>query len=211
MKKILGVFLVNVIIVAFTTSCEKRISQEKELYEVLNFVYPLLTKEIPPPEKPPQPPLGSDSLGTKVNKALATSSPRNLYADRKQIIAIKLDLEDIDLVKPLIVEPKNKDRFSINQLVVLNVDSLKINRFNPASNDSLVAFDEGLLESQTLDYLKFDKLLSFSKVIFNRDYNRAVLIGAVGTSGLATSSHLIFLKKTDGKWEIIETQLLEIS
>lgn len=211
MKKIILLIFVPGIIATVVLSCDKAVSKEKELYEVLNLIYPFLTKEIPPPKELPVPPKGIDSIRRNLEISTDEDFSKKLNPDKQQIIAIKLSMKEPGLIKSLVGEPEMGFRFIIDEPIALNIDSLNIKKFNSVSNDSLIAFEQDLLEPEIMDYIKFDKLLSFSNVFFNKEFDRAVLIASVGTSDLAGSSHLIFLEKINGKWKLYQTKLLEIS
>ncbi len=173
-------------------SCEKKESKINELYDILNLIYPSLSFEIPPP--PPPAHLIKDSLYLN-----------NIRT--KQIIAINPELRDSKKFINFKKHPFNEIDF---EPVILDIDSINIDLIISAE-DSIITFSKELLEPSIKDYLKFDKLISFSKVYFDKNFNHAIVIGNASTSSLAGSSHVFFLRKEEGKWRIVDVQLLEIS
>ncbi len=187
-------------------SCNKEKQEVNEVYDILNQIYPLLSAEIPPPVAPPAPSSVNDSLNLNYNYSVEVD--RN-HLVTKQIIAIKSEFYDLE--KSKIINSGSAFGKITYGRTISNLDSINIDLIISSNNDSIVTFSKELLEPQMKDYLKFDKLIRFSEVIFDKDLNHAVVIGTVGTSSLAASSHIFFLRKEEGHWMIVDVKLLEIS
>jgi hypothetical protein len=93
----------------------------------------------------------------------------------------------------------------IIQLKSLEAKPLDLSLLKNHRKDSVIEYDEHLLDPQVSDYLKFDLLISFSRVAFNESGNKAVVIGSRNTSGLAGHSALYFFEREKGKWKIIKS------
>jgi hypothetical protein len=102
---------------------------------------------------------------------------------------------------------KIDDEFTnlIIQLKSLEAKPLDLSIIKTERNDSIIEYDEHLLDPQVSDYLKFDLLISFSRIAFNESGNKAVVIGSRSTSGLAGHSALYFFERKKGKWKIIKS------
>tara|TARA_B100000929_G_scaffold285209_1_gene268495 strand:- start:2121 stop:2666 length:546 start_codon:yes stop_codon:yes gene_type:complete len=177
-------------------SCSEVDQKEIEFYSVINVVFKDLSFEPPPSYAVPP--------GNKNFKLSDTIKVRS-NINSKQIIAIKKSMES-NILKKYDFENLDPNKMSLSKVAALN-----IHKINHRNKDSLIYFKKELLEPKISDYLKFDKLISFSQVLFNSEYNEAYVIGNVGTSGLAGSSSLFFLKKINGRWKIINSKVLEIS
>jgi len=178
-------------------NCSTENTEEKEFYQVINVVFKNLAYE------PPAPPPPSYKKSNHPD-----SIYQNYIIDSNQVIALKKNM------KSNIIDKYNYKRminWNLDEIIFSNVDSLNIHKIKHSSQDSITYFKEELLEPDMSDYIKFDKLISFSQVLFNTEYNEAFIIGNVSTSGLAGSSNLFFLKKINGIWQIVESFVLEIS
>lgn len=189
-------------------SCENKDPGINESYNVLNQIYPLLIADVPLPDSPPPVPQSvNDSLNLKYNYSREVNRvKKHLLAS--QLIAVNLELHNLE--KSKIINSGSALGEIDYERDTSELDSIDIELII-SSNDSIIAFSKELLEPQMKDYLKFDKLISFSKVIFDKNLNHAVVIGTVGTSSLAASSHIFFLRKVEGKWMVVDVKLLEIS
>lgn len=130
----------------------------------------------------------------------------NTYIEKKenqQIFALDLKMERYHNIKGRKLE-KNIIYFDKLYKEFINskkIDSLDIHKILPKNNDSLIVFREELLKNKVgVEFGKFNVLISFSKVVFNNDYSKAIIIGTKGFSGTNFHSLIYFLEKQNGKW-----------
>ena len=186
-------------------SCKEKSEEEHEFYQVINVIYKNLAYEPTMGFIPPDPSTQKkhfDSLEEKNLEPLKNSG---------KIIAIKSKVISKNLFIHKLHSEEAENFILNNQRIFSNLDSIKIENIQAPTNDSVINFDKGLLEPHMSDYLKFDKLISFSQVMFNYNYNKAIVMGTVSTSGLAGSSSFFFLKKDKGLWKVVKVLELEIS
>ena len=88
---------------------------------------------------------------------------------------------------------------SVKKIKEIDISKIKTNR-----KDSIFYFNKNLLTKDSKEFNTFDFLASFSQVIFNENYERAIVVGAVSNSKLSGASIIYFLKKTENGCWIIE-------
>lgn len=81
-------------------------------------------------------------------------------------------------------------------------DNVKIIKFTNLHKQKL---------KQRKEYRDFDLLMSFSRIVYNEKFDRALLTVSSSISSLAGNYDLCFLKKENGKWKIIDFQNISIS
>lgn len=99
----------------------------------------------------------------------------------------------------------NEFKNLVIKLRSLESKPLDLSSIKSKGRDSIIEFNENLLDPQVSDYLKFDLLISFSRIAFNESVNKAVVIGTRSTSGLAGHSALYFFEREKGKWRIVKS------
>lgn len=89
-------------------------------------------------------------------------------------------------------------------------DSLDIYKLISINNDSLIKFHKQLLEKQLPrpDFYTFDVIVSFSDIIFNKSYSKAIIIGTTTFSRTNSHADIIFLEEKNKKWKIVNSQPL---
>ena len=88
---------------------------------------------------------------------------------------------------------------SVKKIKQIDISKIKTNR-----KDSIFYFNKNILTKDSKEFNKFDFLVSFSQVIFNKNYERAIVVGAVSNSKLSGASIVYFLIKTENRRWIIE-------
>lgn len=89
------------------------------------------------------------------------------------------------------------------------IDFLDINKITPQNNDKLTVFKSELLKNKVnVEFESFDVFVSFSDIIFNNNYSKAIVIGTRSFSRTDTHSFIYFLEKQNGKWEKVFEQTL---
>ena len=83
------------------------------------------------------------------------------------------------------------------------IDSLNINKILAINNDSIIKFKKGLLKNKVgVEFKKFNILISFSNISFNKEILKAVVIGTKNFSGTDSHSSIYFLEKENRKWKL---------
>lgn len=206
MKKIFYCFF----LIIFCSCNDKQMQFEDQSYEVLSILYDTLAIRLPIPPMPPSSRKLSkaDSL-RNVEKIIEFTRLRDSI---KQIVAVNpwlspAILEDINYTRI------NKDfKHLVEKLKLINEKKpLEVNRIKTKRKDSIIIFNDSLLDPLVSDFLKFNKLISFSRIVFNKQKNMAVIVASSSTSGRAGFSGLYFLRKINEQWVIVDYLGLSIS
>ncbi len=206
-----------IIILVFLTllSCKKNNDKIKNNYHIISLIYTNMLNQIDVlPPLPPPPPLIEGEYSQKQRDSIDLSYLRlrekltsenlkkGLLKKEKKIIAIskefmqigdtnlKLNDDDSNLLTKL---------ESVKKIKEIDISKIKTNR-----KDSIFYFNKNLLTKDSKEFNTFDFLVSFSQVIFNENYERAIVVGAVSNSKLSGASIIYFLKKTENGCWIIE-------
>lgn len=206
-----------IIILVFLTllSCKKNNDKIKNNYHIISLTYTNMLNQIDVlPPLPPPPPLIEGEYSQKQRDSIDLSYLRlrekltsenlkkGLLKKEKKIIAIskefmqigdtnlKLNDDDSNLLTKL---------ESVKKIKEIDISKIKTNR-----KDSIFYFNKNLLTKDSKEFNTFDFLVSFSQVIFNENYERAIVVGAVSNSKLSGASIIYFLKKTENGCWIIE-------
>lgn len=204
MKKltILLLFIVSIF------SCQRNYDNAKSnSYKILSVMYDTLAIQIPAPI----PPIHKK---TTIKDSIKIIEMVQYYNEKrlktKQIVAINPILLPVNNIEYLHLDQPFKGLVqkldSIENSEYLDITRIKTNR-----KDSIIAFNDSLLEKNIKDYLKFNKLLSFSRIAYNEDNTMAVIVASSSTSSLAGFRAIFFLNKSNGKWIIIKEIGLNIS
>lgn len=195
----------------FSCSNDKNECSEDEQYLIIERIienkisYPVIP---PPPEK------------TDVNEFIEDSIKLKEWIEINSIK--KLDKYKI-AIRPTFWNPKNSIlldssytedyQLLVNQLILeKNESPVLIEKINSSEKFSLkyAPSNESLKINPEL-WKDFDFILSFSKISFNDNCNKAVLIYSVSYGRLNGYSVIILLKKNKDSWEIIDSKTLTIS
>ena len=206
-----------IIILVFLTllSCKKNNDKIKNNYHIISLIYTNMLNQIDVlPPLPPPPPLIEGEYSQKQRDSIDLSYLRlrekltsenlkkGLLKKEKKIIAIskefmqigdtnlKLNDDDSNLLTKL---------ESVKKIKEIDISKIKTNR-----KDSIFYFNKNLLTKDSKEFNTFDFLVSFSQVIFNENYERAIVVGALSNSKLSGASIIYFLKKTENGCWIIE-------
>lgn len=176
--------------------------------EILSILTDTLTSLIP--QRFPPLPVGytlKDSLQTvKTKKKLKEQRNSKIHK-----IAIPPYLSSVKGVNVENLQIEEEFKKLVYDLKTLEAQPLDLSLINTDRNDSIIEFNENLLDPQVSDFLEFDLLITFSRIAFNENGNKAVVIGTSSTSGLAGFSALYFFERTKEKWNIVKSITLWIS
>ncbi|WP_062056221.1 hypothetical protein [Aquimarina longa] len=113
------------------------------------------------------------------------------------------------------IKYKKDDLF--NQLLqnLKNIeDSLKI---EPSKIRTKIQHDLSILDTiknkTNKHYISYnyDKLISLSPIVFNKNYNKAIVLVGVKIGYLNSGSSIVFLEKKNGTWRIVYSKEFEVS
>lgn len=222
-------FNISIIILAFLFfSCKKEniISNEEEnTYKVLSVLYDDLTRQeiiySAFPAQPPNPSISWDSI--KKNMEL----DRKIAKDTVKIIEnlIKKNGRLIVAINPKLFIPYTndfKDEYfkeyldnyseifysfkEIKDTLPIDVSKIPINKYS-----YILPYQEYYSKMPKRGYDKYDIILNFSRIAFNKKNTKAIVIMGVGIGKLNGFSAMYFLEKTKGKWYIKFEKGLTIS
>lgn len=167
-----------------------------ETEKIISILIDTLSIDIPIP-----PPLNELNKNDSLYKITVLNKIKKDEKDVK-IIAIESKLYSTE-----IYDFPSKDFGNDYNDLILKLKSLKntplvLNYFIENSKDSIIPFHDTLLDNTVSDYIKFDKLLSFSRIAFNEDYSLATIIASSSTSSRAGITNIYFLEKKKDDWYI---------
>lgn len=88
---------------------------------------------------------------------------------------------------------------------------IDVNKLFISNKDSLLIYGDSLKNKLDEGFHEIDFLLSFSEIMFNDDYDKAVLIVNVKFEKLDSFSTIIYLEKKHYHWKIVCEEVLNIS
>jgi hypothetical protein len=215
-----------IIILVFLTllSCEKKHDEIKNTYHIISFIYTNMLNELDvPPPLPSPPPLlegeysqeQKDSIDLsylRLRKSLISENlKKGFYKKEKKIVAISKEFMQVG-DNNLKLDDSDYSNLLTKLKSIKKIKEIDISKIYTVRKDSTFYFDKNLLTKDSQEFNAFDFLVSFSQVIFNENYERAIVVGAVSKSKLSGVSIIYFLKKTEnGRWLIEYEKGLSIS
>lgn len=213
----------------FTVSCiSTKDIREENKYQIINLIYDNFSNEYMTffvfPARPSVLPdtdidyrrmLGDETYMDSLHKITSSNKISkndsllkiNIYIDNnenQQIFAFDLKMEKYHNLKDRGIEKNKTDFEKLYKKFVVSkkTDTLNIHNILPKNNDSIIVYRKELLKDKVgVEYEKFNVLISFSNIVFNNDYSKAILIGTRGFSGTNSHSLIYFLEKQNGKWK----------
>lgn len=184
-------------------SCTHEIPKEpEESYRIISLLYKKFVRPIST-EFPPPPPGDTSKIRYQDSLRIDTVIKNQIsrYHNKRFIVAIDSNFKKFD---------RNIDLIScINYTDLLadfNYDrpqkKIEIDKISKKQNDSFIYFRKDLLETNSKDFFKFDVRISFTHIIFNKNYSKAAVIFSINQSKLAGATVLYFLEKIDEVWII---------
>ncbi|MGY0427251.1 MAG: hypothetical protein ACWIPI_10570, partial [Polaribacter sp.] len=84
------------------------------------------------------------------------------------------------------------------------VEYLDTKKIIPKNNDSIIVFKEELLKGGVgAPHRMFNVLVTFSEIVFSKDFSKSIIIGSRAWSGTDSHASIYFLEKQNGKWKIM--------
>lgn len=205
-------------------SCVGKMDRLNTKNRLISLVYMDVVNNIDTaPVLPPPPPLSGDysqkeidsinSLYVNLINRIASQAVQKKIKPKKKIVAIAKTHRGSEKY-----EFKLDSTFSDYKQVFEKFKTLKedkkfcINRIYTTRNDSIIYFNDSLLTKDSRDFNKFDFYVGFSRVAFNDEYDKAMVVVSANVSKLAGASVLDFLEKSfNGRWVIKFKKGLTIS
>ncbi|WAC03806.1 hypothetical protein N7U66_10525 [Lacinutrix neustonica] len=195
-------------------SCQ---NNNEEEYKVIATIYNSIPKELLPPPKPTGKNEVLDSIVNKIDYDNLNPLIFN-YAINENFINF-----EIDNISKKFKSYNSKELFktiNINEDEFVLIESLKTQNYSKKLDkkkvtklceDDIVFSSKQFLKKNSKEKDSLDGIISFSRVSFNKGYEKAAVCVGVYRSGLDSNLKLYILEKNNGKWEIKSYKLLSIS
>lgn len=198
--------LLLILTLLFLCSCSTHVGiQNRTEYDIISQLYDSLAKRTPIP--PPF--MGEVTEKDSLKNMRRFLKLKDSLTSVRQVVAIYPSME------PVILDPnkfEDNQRKLVVQLNTLNEDkSLNIKKVRTSRKDSVVAFEKQHLREYSADYFEIDKLISFSRIVFNKAGDEAAVVATAGTSRLASFTAIYFFKKINMKWILVDSKGLSMS
>jgi hypothetical protein len=206
------------IVFFFIISCKNKENEvERNKYEILNLLYKDYSKQQMEfyvfPIKKTIPTPGSDyenkEVGIYSKKITKEDSLKkiNQYLkskENRQVFAFDLNMKKYHNLNNRKIKQKVLafEKLFKKFITSKEKDYLNIKKITQNNNDSLIVYNEDLLNNKIgVEFTKFNVLISFSNIVFNDEYSKAILIGTRSFSGTDSHSLIYYLRKQNGKWK----------
>lgn len=193
-------------------SCEKENSVVfSEKHKIISFLLDTQTTPILVP--PPPVPLGTaDTLSSERDSIIKVIRSDN-WKNQQLTIAVNKKLTELNLDKIIKNEIPNDYEFIFNeQLFIIDNNPLVVPLLKTKKGHNLsIAPTIDSLRSNSKLWDSFDVIVSFSEIIFSKDFKKAVLIFGESFGRRNGASHFLFLKKEDRNWKVQKSITYEIS
>ncbi|MFI2741960.1 hypothetical protein ACG2LH_04410 [Zhouia sp. PK063] len=197
-----------ILILFFCSNCDT--NNVKQKYDILSLIYGDLAKPIKPalPFQMMKEKNGDWYFKTEKD-SLNFSNFKNKIESDPIIVAIStiqnnwqqwLSKEHIQKDIPTGFEQlyeKFKKTYQYKKGETITLSNIKKER----QQDSIIPFHDSLIRPDRKDYDQFYMLISFSKVVFNEEQNKAIVLVAMSRSKLDGVSGIYFLRKENGIWK----------
>ncbi|MFK8060409.1 MAG: hypothetical protein AB8B78_10000 [Polaribacter sp.] len=207
------------LIIVFVKCDKKQESKEDNLYEILSVLYNDIIdyhiKDISVPKPKSVPPGSSVSLDS-IKKII--ENDRKTEKDTVKFINefVKKNGKLIVAINPTLFTPYTdnlkkeylKDCIDGYEDIFLSLketkDSLAINIAKIPLNkySYILPYQDYYKKTSKKGYDKYDIILNFSNITFNKNFTKAILITGVGFGKLNGFSFISFLEKRKGKWYV---------
>ncbi len=177
-----------------------------EEVEVLSTIYNSIPKSIPTPPRPIE---GSeiDSLIISNINYSKLKSIKFTYAINKNYISNNIEYNHSGFHVPkskkifetIII---NDTEYQLIKNISKEKDSINKNLFNNKIGSKLIFLDKRVISEKTKKQYRIDGIISFSKVSFNENHNKAAVEVIIYRSGLDSSLSIYILEKVNKKWKI---------
>ena len=205
-------FLVITVSMLLVLSCDNKneiVFVEK--HKIISFLLDTQTTPILVP--PPPVPFGTaDTISSERDSIIKVIRSDN-WKNQQLTIAVNKRLTELNLDKIIKNEIPNDYEFIFNeQLFIIDNNPLIVPLLKTKKGHNLsIAPTIDSLRSNSKLWDSFDVIVSFSEIIFSKDFKKAVLIFGESFGRRNGASHFLFLKKEDGNWKVQKSITYEIS
>lgn len=217
--------MITVLFLLIFFSCKKKENEIKNTYQIISLIYTDILNSLDTPVPLPGPPpklegnfsqnyLDSIDLAyLKLTKKLISKSVKKGFKNIRKKIAICPKLNNLNNLNFQFNEKHQKFKILFdNYKSTKEIENIDISKIYTNRNDSIIYYRDSLLNKESREFYKFDALISFSRIIFNKNYNNAIIICSLSLSKLASASSIYFLEKTkNDRWIIKYVKELTIS
>lgn len=216
--------LIIILPLLFFLSCKRtRKDEKKAKYEVVQTLYNYITKYhthiLAFPVSPPDPKIESDSLQkilerdkeiikdtTKIVNSYLEKEGRSVVCiDKKQSPSIGLSKRKIPCIT------KNFDSLYNDFIKIKGTQALDLTKIKDNRYSVIIPYHDYYPKMSNKGFDKCDMVLTFSRIAFNKEENKAIVIMATNFGELNGFSALYFLEKEKGEWKIKCREGLSIS
>ncbi len=212
-------FTCLLLILILLCSCrEDRRNKRKQMESIYQIVSHLLNKErvtnIPSPLGFPPVPGGKQEYKYTAKDSLRSYEYYFKESTRKKIIAfypeIKISITNQDSLE---VFENGKFKEGVEDLFFKKTLPIKleVHKIRSLKNDSLILYTDNHKKELGSGFLKIDRVMIFSKIVFNKSFTKAVLDLGVVFDKLNGVTSLLYLEKEYGVWVIKKEKVLTIS
>ncbi|MFI2741958.1 hypothetical protein ACG2LH_04400 [Zhouia sp. PK063] len=200
----------TLIVIILFSSCEKN---NHETYEIYNILYKGIGKPI---ELSPEDVrsyyrnhLLDESTITKED-SLKYAKEIIQYNNKGKIFAIgTMGFKKIDDLNESLPKRKNipkdfellyqKFQKEYRSTQEENIDITQIRKNRP--QDTIILYHKSLIDNNETDFHNFYMLILFSKIVFNDQHDKAIVLISMNRSKLDGATGICFLKKENGYWK----------
>lgn len=191
-------------------SC-KSIDYNEEEIKVIGTIYKAIPKVIPPP-----PPVKGD-----INSEIR--NPVDFLKHRYAIFQEFINIKPTNNVANVFYEYKSNELFkeisidSVSIGLVRYLGKLDSNEnfnkeeLNKFVNKDLIYLNQRYVQREEKNNLNINGIISFSRVAFNKGYDKAAVCVGIHYDKLATSQVIYILEKVNGLWKIKFTEVVDVS
>jgi hypothetical protein len=208
------IYIIVIFSLSIFLSCSRQ--EDKDKYQIISLVYEKVMKSEDMPS--PLPPLPSFSKGN-YNKTQIDSIKLSYLDLRQRLIReqVMLNLRSKKIKRVAIYSKSSLQFFNIkltDDLIgykdLLNkykstegYKNIDVSRISTNRKDSIFS-SKGLILKGSKKFTKFNISISFSKVVFNKNYDKAI-VSSKRTKMYSEWTSIYFLSKTkNGRWVIVK-------
>ena len=191
------------LIVTLLFSCEESNQEEINKYKIISLLYDKLAEPsnlISEPNFTGKPYTKKDTMRMdSLYKSIQKKKSKNKY-----IVAVYPQLVSYTGGPYKYYSNKCADYDKIMDKLILLKDSSKIDLAKIVSNrnDSIISFSQNLIVKNSMDFVNFDLLMTFSPIAFDKEYKKAIIVTTKMRSKSSGSTDLYILEKKNNQWDI---------
>nr|WP_143404135.1 hypothetical protein [Gaetbulibacter sp. 4G1] len=181
-------------------SCNTQKTNEVESYELISI---LIDRHVIPIPEPPPVSLSEDEFNKRLDSIKKRMSIKP-YTNKEFIVYLK-PISKIGEIDNTVND--STEVYSLSNKVYSSIKLIDTSKITVKKN--IKFYNKKPL--YTDDFKDIDIVLSFSEILFNSEYDKAILKLGVSRGKLSGFNSLLICEKINGKWVIISSKLLSIS